>query len=44
MKGLMRRQELINSVERVKLTLEQVIKAQKREEVQIYSFFALGTR
>jgi hypothetical protein len=31
--GLMRGQEFINSVERVKLTLEQVMKAQKEEEI-----------
>jgi hypothetical protein len=31
MKGLMRGQEFINNVERVKLTLEQIIKAQKED-------------
>jgi hypothetical protein len=33
MKGLMREQELINSTERVKPTLEQVMKAQREEDV-----------
>jgi hypothetical protein len=33
MKGLMRGQELENRAERVKLSLEQVMKAQREEDV-----------